>query len=139
MTSVNVIENKISAIKKYLGFLEEYKKHSRPAIENDNTLKGALERYLYLAIQSTIDLAEAMLAFKNLRKPTTYGETFKILEEAGLIDSNLAGKLMNMSGFRNVLTHDYTELNFEIVYKVLIKDLSDIESFVDLMQKEIAK
>ena len=85
MTSYNVIENKVSSTRKYLSILERYEKYSKEEIENNLDIRGAIERYLYLAVQSTIDLAESMIAFKKLRKPTTMAESFHILHEAGII------------------------------------------------------
>lgn len=54
-------------------------------------------------IQSTIDLAEAIIAYKNFRKPATMTEAFYILNEEGFISDRLAGKLAMMVGFRNVI------------------------------------
>ncbi|MBC7364354.1 MAG: DUF86 domain-containing protein [Candidatus Aminicenantes bacterium] len=79
MTNISVIENRISTVKKYLKILERYKKISRKKIEEDIDLRGAVERYLYLAVQATIDLAGAVLSFKNFRKPATMSENFLIL------------------------------------------------------------
>jgi len=81
MTNVAVIENKISAAKKYLKILERYKKYSREELESNTDIRGASERYLYLASQAAIDLAEAVIAYKGFRKPTTMTETFHILGE----------------------------------------------------------
>jgi hypothetical protein len=50
MTDKNAIENRISAAKKYLKILERYKKYSQAEIEKDVDIKGAVERYLYLAV-----------------------------------------------------------------------------------------
>ncbi len=71
MTNLSVIENKISAAQKHLKILERYKKYSEKEIEEDLDIRGAFERYLSLAIQSTIDLAEAVISYKNFRKPST--------------------------------------------------------------------
>jgi len=136
MTNFSVIENKISALRKYLDILKRYKKYTREQIEQDVDIKGMVERYLYLATQSTIDLAEAILSFKNLRKPITLSETFDILEEAKLIDRTLAEKMIKMAGFRNILTHDYAEINYDIVYDVLQNKLSDIEEFIQQINKQ---
>ena len=65
MTDINVIENRVSAAKKYLKILEGFKRYSENEIAGDITVKGALERYLYLAVQAAIDLAEAILLIKN--------------------------------------------------------------------------
>jgi uncharacterized protein YutE (UPF0331/DUF86 family) len=111
MTNYSVIENKISYLEKYLSILKSYKQYGREQIEKDVDIKGMVERYLYLLAQSAIDLAEAILSLKNLRKPTTFSETFIILKEAKIIDGNLAEKMIRMAGFRNILAHDYAEIN----------------------------
>lgn len=98
MTSIAVIENKISPVQKYLKILLGYKKYSRKEIEEDLNTKEALGRYLYLVSQATIDLAEAVVAFKNFRKPTTLGETFHILNEENIISNELAEKMIKVVG-----------------------------------------
>jgi len=45
MTTIAVIENKITAVKKYIKILERYKKIAPKDIEKDIDLKGAVERY----------------------------------------------------------------------------------------------
>lgn len=77
MTSRDVIENKISSTRKYLRILDRYKSRSKDQIQRDVDLKGAVERYLYLAVQSAIDPAEALIALKSLRKPATMAESFR--------------------------------------------------------------
>ncbi len=131
MSNIDVIENKISAIRRYLGFLEPYKHYKAEELAPDPTVRGAVERYLYLVAQATIDLAEALIAFKDLRKPTTLGESFDILEEANIIPSALKENLVKMVGFRNILAHDYGEIDYKIVVDVLRNRLGDIEQFME--------
>lgn len=135
MTDSIIIENKISAVKKYLKILEGYKKYSKKEIEEDLNIKGALERYLYLAIQATIDLAEAIIAYKNFRKPTTMSESFHILNEEKIIPANLTAKMANMVGFRNIVSHDYEKIDYDIVYDILQDKLKDIEEFLEIIKK----
>ena len=137
MKNFSVIENKISYLKKYLQILKGYKQYTREQIEKDTDIKGMNERYLYLASQSTIDLAEAVLSFKDLRKPTTLSETFCILQEAEIIDNDLVEKMIKMVGFRNVLAHDYAEINYDIVYDILQNKLPDIEEFIHQIKQII--
>jgi len=137
MINFNVIENKISSVQKYLKILERYKKYSREEIEKNIDIRGAVERYLYLAIQSTINIAEAVISFKNFRKPTTMAESFIILSEEGIIDREFAEKLIKMVGFRNIIAHDYEELNYDIVYDVLHQRLKDIEKFIEIIKEKI--
>lgn len=137
MNSLKVIENKISSVRKYLKILQRYKKYTQKEIEADIDIKGAVERYLYLAIQSTIDLAEATIAYKNFRKPSTMTEGFYILNEEGFLSNKLTGKLAKMVGFRNVIAHDYENLDYEIVFDVLQNKLKDIETFLKESSKKL--
>lgn len=137
MTNINVLENKISSIKKYLGILKTYQSHAVEKITADPTLKGAIERYLYLATQSTIELGEAFISLKHFRKPTVYSETFEILKENGIITVGLTEKLIRMTGFRNAIAHDYEKVDLNIAYDVLHNRLVDIEDFIELIEKHI--
>lgn len=133
MTNLSIIENKISSVKKYLNILNGYKDFSKQEIEDDLNIKGAVERYIYLAVQATIDLAEAVVAYKRLRKPTTMAEPFYILEEEKIISLDLAKTMANMVGFRNIIAHDYEKINYDIVYDILQKKLTDIETFLSVV------
>jgi len=56
MTGLDVIEKGISNVKKYLSILDTYKNISIEDLQNDLTLRGAVERYLYLVVQATIEI-----------------------------------------------------------------------------------
>ena len=134
MTDLKVIENKISSVKKYLKIVEKYKKYSQKEIESDLTLRGAAERYLYLAAQAAIDLAEAVVSYKGFRKPSTFSETFHILNEENIISGELTEKMVKMTGFRNIVAHDYEDLNYNIVYEILNTGTKDVEYFLEAIK-----
>ncbi|MBI4330241.1 MAG: DUF86 domain-containing protein [Chloroflexi bacterium] len=138
MTSLAAIEKDISSIRRYLKILRGYQAHTREAIENDITLRGAVERYLYLVTQATIDVAEAIIAFKNFRRPGTYADAFHILKEEGFLSAALTDKLVKMVGFRNVIAHDYSSLDFRIVHDVMMHGLDDIEAFLGETKERLA-
>jgi len=71
-------------------------KNIRKEIKNNIDIRGAVERYLYLSAQATIDLAEALIAYKNFREPTSMAENFYILNEENFIDMELSEKMTNM-------------------------------------------
>ena len=137
MTNFSIIENRISSAQKYLSVLDGFKKYSKEEIEKDINLKGALERYLYLAIQSAIDLSEAVISFKELRKPSSMAENFQILEENKIINLELCGELVKMTGFRNIVAHDYEKINYDIVFDVLNNRLDDIKEFISAIKNNL--
>lgn len=137
MTNISVIESKISSILNYLKILKSYQHYSEEELKGDLTLRGAVERYLYLLSQVTIDLAESLIALKDFRRPSTYSETFHILHEENLISKDLTEKLINMAKFRNVIAHDYENLDFGIIYDVLQNHLQDIEEFLKQIKNKL--
>lgn len=135
MTNFSIIENKITAVEKYLKTVEGYKKYSQEEIEKSPDLKGAVERYLYLVVQACIDLSEAVVSFKNFRKPTTYRESFEILGEEGILTPDLVNEMTKMTGFRNIIAHDYEKVDYSKVQDILQNRLPDVEEFLSQIKK----
>jgi uncharacterized protein YutE (UPF0331/DUF86 family) len=135
MTNLSVAENKISSVKKYLSILESYQNHSVEEIKRDATLRGAIERYLYLVCKTAIDLTEVIISVSKFRKPTTMSESFVILEEEGVIGADLKARMAKLVALLNVLAHEYEEINYEVLYDVLRSRLQDITEFVETAEK----
>lgn len=104
-------------------------------VESNIDIRGAVERYLYLVVQSTIDLAESIIAYRKLRKPTTMAESFHILYETQAIPLELMQKLVQMTGFRNAIAHAYEDLDYGIVLDVLHNGKNDIVAFLNTIEK----
>ncbi|MDD5738336.1 MAG: DUF86 domain-containing protein [Candidatus Pacebacteria bacterium] len=137
MSNSKIIESKISEVKKYLLTVKKFQKYLQQEIENDETIKGAVERYLYLVCQATIDLAEAFISYRDLRKPTSQNDRFYILTENEIIVAPLSENMVKMTGFRNVLAHDYLKIDYKKVYDVLQNGLGDIEEFIKIIESKI--
>ena len=137
MTSINVLENQISEVEKYLKILSRYKKYTQLEIEKNIDLRGAVERYLYLACQSAIDLAESYIAYRKFRKPQSMNDTFYILEEEKIIDIDMREIMIDMKGFRNFIAHDYGKIDYDVVFDVLKNKLPDLKKFSNIIEEKI--
>lgn len=137
MTSIGVLENRISLAKKYIKILSRYKKYSQKEIEDNIDIRGAVERYLFLAVQATIDVAEGAVAYKKLRKPTTMSEAFYILNEEDIISAKLVEKMISMTGFRNIITHGYDKVDYGVVFKIIQNDYKDMLNFLKKIEEAI--
>lgn len=137
MNNIDIIHDKVSIVRKYLSILAPLQKRDFADLERDVISIGATERYLYLVTQATIDLAEAYISYRNYRKPTRLAESFEILHEQSVIDVSLVAHLCNMTGFRNILSHQYTKIDYEIVKNVLQTGLSHIETFLAEIEKSL--
>jgi len=74
---------------------------------------------MLLSIQASIDISNHLIVKHEMKRPSTYRESFEILAEEGLIPRKLAEELEDLAGFRNVLVHIYWRLNLEEMYGVL--------------------
>jgi len=128
MTNISVLENKISEIRKNLHILKRYQAVDRKKIMAEIDLKGAMERYLYLA--------DAYISYRKFRKPTNMREIFEILKENEIIDSGLNKKLGDMTGFRNALIHGYDNLDYDEVFNVLYNELKDVKKFIKIIENK---
>lgn len=129
------LHSKISLAREYLRIAEGFGKYSRSKLLREMELKLALERALYLAVQSAIDLAESYISIKGYRRPSSMHEVFHILHERKVINATLAEHMLQMVGFRNILAHGYSKLDYEIVLDVLKKRLNDIKRLIACLEK----
>lgn len=86
-----------------------------------------------------VDVASHWLAeHTDATAPKTMGQAFEALADSGVIDSELAVRLRKSAGFRNVMLHNYDDINWEIVYSICRYHLDDFRQFAsvfsDLMQ-----
>ena len=70
-----------------------------------------------------------MLTDRGLRAPSTYAETFEALVQAGLMSPDLGRVMIEMTGFRNVIVHEYTRVDAEVVIRILRDRLEDFRRF----------
>ena len=132
-----MIENKISHIQQRLRVAKQYQEYPISVLEGDPIKRSAVERELYIIAQAVIDLAEAMVAFKKFRKPTTMREAIEILGEEKVLPKEFVADFIKIVGFRNALAHDYEDLRLEVVYDVLQHKLPQVQLFLKYIQKVI--
>lgn len=63
--------------------------------------------HLWQAIQVVIDLAASTAVRLGLGSPPTYGDAFRSLADAHVIDEALGARLARAAAFRNLVVHGY--------------------------------
>lgn len=84
------------------------------------------------AIQLTVDIGNHVLSATNQPAPTTMGDTFRLMREAGLIGEELADRLRGAVGFRNIAIHSYRDVDWVIVHSICTDRLDDFRDFARL-------
>lgn len=93
--------------------------------------------HLWQAVQSVIDLAASACLHFHLGTPQSYGEAFQRLAEAGFLETQLAGRLTQAVGFRNVVAHAYDKLDMDQVYRAAREGPADLRAFLAALQERI--
>jgi uncharacterized protein YutE (UPF0331/DUF86 family) len=87
-------------------------------------------KYTFItAIEACVDVAQHICASEGWGPPADNGDAVRLLGEHGVLGSELASSIRKAVGFRNVLVHEYIEVDDAIVVARLA-DLSDLEEFV---------
>ena len=70
---------------------------------------------------------------RKLGVPKSNREAFKLLQDADLIDEQLATTLMNMVGFRNIAVHNYQALQLDILQAIIEKHVDDFKQYTKII------
>lgn len=128
MTDADLLAKKLARIETYVA---ELRSLARPEeIQRDLREERFVERTLQLAVQSALDAASHVVSDERLGEPRTNRELFEILERHGWLPPDLAARLRDMAGFRNVLVHGYETVDLGIVEDVVRHRLDDLLAFV---------
>ena len=85
---------------------------------------------LQMAIQFSVDAATHMIADNDWRLPQGMKDAFNVLFEQKVISESTRDTMQAMVGFRNVVIHDYAEIDFKKVYDVLQNHLNDFSAYL---------
>lgn len=82
-----------------------------------------------VAIEACVDVAQHFCSSEGWGPPADNGAAMALLGQHGVFATDLAARMRQAVGFRNVLVHEYIEVDDRIVLARL-GDLTDLDAFV---------
>lgn len=132
------ITDKINEINKFVEELKIVAPSSFEEYKSSIEKKAACERYVEKIVEAVTDLAFLAIKNKKLRIPEDDIDAFSILSEGRIISSDLATKLKNTKGMRNIISHQYGKIDDEIVFEAITEELDkDVKTFIERIQTAI--
>src|SRR5713226_2129703 len=114
----------------------EPKQPLRPEVLRVNyDLQDIMALNLERAVQICVDIAAHVISQTELPVPSTMGEGFACLAELGVIPPQVATSLQKAVAFRNILVHNYTNINWDIVANILTSHLTDFVQFAQAIDR----
>lgn len=126
MVDAEVLRRRVDALLGYLDRLEAFRSDDREHFVKDRDRHHLAERYLHLAVESALDIANHLIADAGFEAPETYRDAFAILARHGVLDADLGKRLQLWAGMRNVLVHLYIDIDHGMTWEAIRNDLEDL-------------
>lgn len=86
-------------------------------------------KYTFItAIEACIDVAQHVCSSEGWGPPRDNGDAMLVLGRHGVLEPDVAESMRTAVGFRNVLVHQYGDVDDDIVQERLV-DLGDLDAF----------
>ena len=106
---------------------------------SDLRARALVERYIHLAIEEVIGIANHFVSFHHWREPVSFRDLFSILREHNIIPEDHLSTFQRMASFRNMLVHRYENIDDELVFGIFNKHLCDFDLFIRLVTDWVAE
>lgn len=133
MIDKETISAKFDIIERDMEFLNEFKEIDEDDFLNNYKNIQSAKYSLLEIIEACIDISTHIVAAKMFGRIEEYREIFHMLGLRRVLDKDLALRLEDMAGFRNLLVHRYGNIDNLRVLEIIKNDLDDVLLF----EKEI--
>ena len=132
------LDEKIELIERYLDEIESVLPVSLEEYKADFKIQAIFERYFERIIETVIDVSFYVVKLKGFRIPENEKNVFDVLNDEEIIDDVLRVRLKEAKGMRNIIAHQYGDLDIEMVYDSIVNELLvDARKFVGLVIQKL--
>lgn len=125
-----VIQRKLALLSQQVLRLEgSLKEVSLSEFQENWVLRSMAERAMQVAAEIIIDVAERILALEKSGPAATAAEALESLVRMGVLKS--AQPYVNITRFRNLIVHQYEEIDPVILFDLAKNRLNDFRKFRD--------
>lgn len=132
-----ILAEKIAVVERHLRRVADRLPPSPNHLQPMTDTADAVILHLWQAVQVVIDLAVSSCVRMGLGAPANYGEAFRRLADAQVIEPVLADRLTRAAGFRNVVAHAYETLDMQRVFAAAVQGPTDLRAFLGTLARII--
>lgn len=125
----HTLVRKLEYLRRQLVALESYRSLSVEDLQHESEKQRALERLLEVSIQSVIDSSRLLVVLENWRTMRDESDPLMILVENDVLPQALAESLFEAKAFRNILVHEYAEIDRKLLLDNLRSCMADLLAF----------
>lgn len=125
-----LIQRKTKLIEEDLALLKPYRAMQKKTYIADEKAQLIVERLMERIIGRLIDINYHLLKEQYGIIPTNYYDSFLALAKEHVVDEVLASSVAKSTGLRNILAHDYDEIDNGKVYDTIRIALSEVPQYL---------
>ena len=126
----DVVHLKLRAVRELLDDLDSLPGLTVQQLDRERLLRHAVERILTQLVELAAGINSHVAAALLGAGPVTYRESFGLAARAGVLSEELAGRLAPSAGMRDVLVHEYVEVQFDQIVAGTARARTDYRDYV---------
>jgi len=139
MVDIDLIRRKLSRLNMYIEELMPISRKGMDEYKKDSYLRFSAERLIQLIVECATDINSHVIVEIGNRPPEDYRSSFINASKTGLISAELSDKLKGSAGMRNILVHDYMEVDDEKVFNVIPTAVKDYKEYIKQVDRFLEK
>jgi uncharacterized protein YutE (UPF0331/DUF86 family) len=132
-----VLAERASAVERHLARVAARLPPAPAELVPSTDASDAVILHLWQATQIVLDVALGACAEFRLGTPSGYADAFVRLGAAGVLDREIARRLVAAAGFRNVVAHAYEAIDMVRVHRAASDGPADLRAFLAAIRDRI--
>lgn len=132
-----LVHAKLRAMRELLDDLDATGPVDAARLTGDRMLKHAVERILTQLVELAVAVNGHVAVARLGRGATTYRESFLLAAQAGAVPQDLAERLAPSAGLRNVLVHEYAQVDLALVAQGVELARQDYRAYVTAVARSV--
>ena len=133
MIDRTLLARRVAAVRDAADRIREVLPAQREAFVADRAAREIVTLNLFVALQECLSLATHWLADAGWEVPGTYADVFRALAERGVLDQDLAARMVAAAGLRNLIAHRYGALDWDRIHDVASNHVEDLLRLCDTL------
>jgi uncharacterized protein YutE (UPF0331/DUF86 family) len=130
MIDSDLVRRKLARLNMYLDKLKPIADNTFKEYISDFYVKTSAERLIQLIVEFASDINSHVVLESGKRPPEDYTSSFLRAAESGLITHELANKLKGSGGMRNIIVHEYMDIDDKKIHEIIPTAISDYKKYI---------
>jgi uncharacterized protein YutE (UPF0331/DUF86 family) len=130
-----VVERRMAKILEEMEFLKTIKLQKLDEFIEDGKSLRSTAKAIETIVQSIIDITSHIVAQNHWGVTDTYRNTIALLATHKIITDNLSSNLQQVVAMRNILVHQYLDIDFHIIWNSIENLSEDASEFIKAINR----